>query len=61
MSKGQSFEQRTLDWAEYAKLCVARDTLCGFCENDACERCIVTLLLDQAANEAEAGLAEDAS
>ena len=24
-----------------AKLCDARDTLCGFCEADECEKCIV--------------------
>ena len=26
----------------------ARDKLCGFCENDACEKCQVTLLINDA-------------
>lgn len=31
-----------------AELCDARDKLCNFCENDECERCIVTNLIDDA-------------
>ncbi len=31
-----------------AKLCAARNTLCGFCEADECEKCIVTHLIDDA-------------
>lgn len=34
-----------------SKLCDARDTLCGFCEADECEKCIVTCLIDDAYNE----------
>lgn len=33
------------------KLCNARDALCGFCEVDDCENCIVTHLIDDAYNE----------
>jgi hypothetical protein len=36
---------------DLAKLCDARDTLCSFCENDACEKCIVTELINEAFNE----------
>jgi hypothetical protein len=49
-----------MDEEKLAKICDARDTLCNYCENDACEKCIVTLLVDQATNEAiEAGIIED--
>jgi hypothetical protein len=44
---------RLMDRDDLAKLCDARDTLCGFCENDECEKCIVTLLIDQAFNECD--------
>ncbi len=40
---------------ELAVLCQARDTLCGFCEADECEKCIVTRLIDDAFNEYEEG------
>lgn len=40
-----------MDLTTYAKLCDARDTLCAFCEADECEKCIVTRLIDDAANE----------
>lgn len=33
------------------KLCGARRTLCGFCEADECERCIVNRLIDDAYDE----------
>lgn len=33
---------------ELAKLCDARDTLCGYCQADECEKCIVTALIDNA-------------
>lgn len=43
-----------MDREELAVLCDARDNLCGFCENyDACEKCQVTLLIDQAHAECE--------
>lgn len=43
-----------IDRDELAELCDARDKLCGFCENtDACEKCQVTLLIDQAFSECE--------
>lgn len=38
----------TIDYAQYAELCDARDKLCNFCENDACENCQVTRLIDDA-------------
>lgn len=31
-----------------ARLCNARDTLCGFCENTECEKCQVTALINDA-------------
>ena len=42
-----------IDRKELAKICNARNTLCNFCENDACERCIVTQLVDDAYAEVE--------
>ena len=43
-----------MDREELAVLCDAKDKLCGFCENyDACEKCQVTLLIDQAYAECE--------
>lgn len=33
------------------RLLGARDTLCGFCEVDECDKCIVTHLIDDAYNE----------
>lgn len=36
---------------EFAKICKARNVLCAFCEADECEKCIVTHLVDDAANE----------
>lgn len=40
----------TINRDEYAKICDARNTLCAFCENDMCEKCIVTQLTDDAYN-----------
>lgn len=40
-----------MDKDYFARLCDARDTLCGFCEVDECEKCIVTQLIDDAYNE----------
>lgn len=31
-----------------AKLCDASATLCGYCEAEECEKCIVTRLIDDA-------------
>lgn len=42
---------RAMDKEYLAKLCDARDTLCGFCEVDECEKCIVTYLINDAYNE----------
>jgi hypothetical protein len=37
---------------QFEKMCDARNILCNFCENtDFCERCQVTLLIDQAEAE----------
>lgn len=40
---------------ELAVLCDARDKLCGYCESDECEKCIVTTLIDDAYNETPEG------
>jgi len=49
-----------MDENTYTELLDARDKLCKFCENDACEKCIVTQLIDDATNEAiDAGIIED--
>lgn len=40
-----------MDREYLASLCNARDTLCGFCEADECEKCIVTRLINDAYNE----------
>lgn len=40
-----------MDKEYFAELCNARDTLCGFCEAGECEKCIVSQLIDDAANE----------
>lgn len=42
----------SIDREELAELCDARDKICNFCEAyDDCEKCKVTLLIDQAHNE----------
>lgn len=38
---------------ELAVLLDARNKLCGFCEYDVCERCPVTLLIDDAYAECD--------
>lgn len=38
---------------ELAKLCEARDVLCGYCEANECDKCIVTSLIDDAFAELE--------
>lgn len=45
--------KRTITHDELAALCEARDTLCGYCEADECEKCIVTNLIDDAYSELE--------
>jgi hypothetical protein len=45
--------KRTITHDELSALCEARDTLCGYCEADECEKCIVTNLIDDAYNELE--------
>ena len=42
-----------MDRVELAELCDARDKLCGFCEADECEKCIVTRLIDDACAECD--------
>lgn len=42
-----------IDRDTLARLCDARDTLCGFCENTACDKCQVTMLINDALSEAE--------
>ena len=42
-----------MDKEQYAAICQARGVLCNFCEADECEKCIVTRLVDDAANEYE--------
>lgn len=44
---------------ELAELCDARDKLCGYCEANECEKCIVTTLIDDAFNECEEEEEED--
>ncbi len=44
-------EGRTISMDELAEILDARDTLCAYCENNACERCIVTMLVNDAYNE----------
>lgn len=34
-----------------SEICHARDVLCQFCENDECEKCQVTILVNDAYNE----------
>ena len=38
---------------DLALLLDARDKLCAFCENDECEKCQVTRLIDDAYNECD--------
>lgn len=38
---------------ELAQICQARDILCNFCEDDNCEKCQVTILVNDAYNELE--------
>lgn len=44
---------RIVDREELAVLLDARDKLCGFCENNACEKCRVTLLINDAYAECD--------
>lgn len=44
----------------YAELLDARDKLCAYCDNDECDNCQVTKLIDDAHIEAEeAGIIEN--
>lgn len=40
-----------MDKEYFAKLCDAKQTLCGFCESGECEHCTVSHLIDDASNE----------
>ena len=42
-----------MDREYLAEICNARDVLCGFCEVNECEKCIVTNLIDDAFNECD--------
>lgn len=42
---------KRMDREELAELLDARDKLCAFCENNNCEKCQVTMLIDDAYNE----------
>lgn len=44
---------RTISEEYFNKLTEASSVLCGYCENDECERCIVTSLMDSAYIEFE--------
>lgn len=43
---GMNGEKISMD--ELAELLDARDKLCAFCENDNCEKCQVTILINDA-------------
>ena len=36
----------------YEQIIEAGETLCGYCENDECDKCIITMLIDDATREA---------
>lgn len=38
---------------QYNEISEAADVLCNFCENDECEKCQVTLLVEQAYTETD--------
>lgn len=60
MDENNNTNEPVITEEQYNNLVNARETLCDYCENDACENCIVTLLLDQAYVEAvDAGIVED--
>ena len=49
-----------IDMNTYTELLDARDKLCKYCENDDCDSCRVTELINDADNEAiEAGLIDE--
>lgn len=49
-----------IDETTYTELLDARDKLCAYCENNECEKCQVTRLIDDAnADAIEAGIVED--
>lgn len=48
-----------MDRYDLAELCDARDKLCGFCEANECEKCIVTRLIDDAFSECDEHWDED--
>ena len=51
--EGAGAEGRTISRDELARILDARDTLCGYCGNDACAKCIVTMLASNAYNECQ--------
>lgn len=49
-----------IDENTFTELLDARDKLCAFCENDKCEKCQVTMLVNDAYTEAsQAGIVEE--
>ena len=46
-------EENEMSKEELGELLDARDKLCRFCENDACEKCQVTALIDDAYAECD--------
>lgn len=52
---------KPIDENTYTELLDARDKLCAYCENtENCPKCQVTVLIDDAYNEAvDAGIVED--
>lgn len=51
--KKEGADRRTISRDELAQILDARDTLCGYCGNDACGKCIVTMLVSNAYNECQ--------
>ena len=56
---GEGYFEEDIDPAQklteegYNDLLAAKNVICHFCEADECEKCRLTLLLDQAADEAD--------
>lgn len=44
-----------MDQEYLTRLCAARDILCGFCEADECDQCMVSHLINDAYDEMPEG------